>query len=335
MTSIKKFLLSILLCFSLITLSSPKQIISAKTDSSIAFIVLTKYKATIDIGNEFYIIAVTSSGKLPTWKSSDSKIASVNTYGKVIAKKPGTVTITAKIKNAEASCQVSINETKVSISTKSVSMERNDTIKLTATTSNNSKVTWKSSKKTVAIIDENGTVTGMKPGETSITATADKTSATCIVTVRPPTITLNKTKITLYRGQTAKLSAAVSSRANPTWKSNKSSVAFVDETGTITAIKHGIAIIKATVDGVLSTCEVLVQQPTITLSSTDISLKSGNKVNITATISSGNAPIWSTSNANVVTVSQKGTITGVKKGKAYIYAAEDGVKIRCTIYVTD
>lgn len=331
----KKIFLSFLLCFILIISSFPIQTISAKTSGFIEFVILTKYKAAVDIGNEFYIIALTSTGKLPTWKSSNSKIASVNTYGKVTAKKSGTVTITAKIKNAEASCKVTVNKTKISISKTSVSIERGKTQNLFATTSNNSEVTWKSSKKSIAVIDENGIVTGIKPGQTTITATADGSSAACKITVKTPTIVLSKTSITLYRGQTAKLSATVSSGINPTWKTDKKSVAVVDEAGIITAVKHGSSTITATVDGVSKSCKVIVDKPVITLSSSELSLKKGDTAKITATVSSGISPIWSSSNLNIATVNSIGKISAIKKGTAYIYASEDGVKVRCIIRVTE
>jgi uncharacterized protein YjdB len=335
MSYAKKILLSILLCFTIILTTNSIQPITAKASDSITFVILTQYKATVDIGEEFYIIAVTTNGSLPTWKSSDSRVASVNTYGKVTAKKAGTATITAKVKNAEASCKVTVNKTKVSINTTSASIERGETLTLSATTSNNSGVIWKSSKKSVATIDEYGTVTGIKPGETTITVTADGSSTTCKLTVKPPTIKLSKTKITLYRGQSAKLAATVSSGISPTWKTNKKSIALVDETGTITAIKHGVSTISATVDGVIKSCEVVVEQPVISLSSTELTLKVGNTTTLTATVSSGNAPVWTTSNPNKATIDANGTITALQKGKAYLYAAEDGVKVKCTLTITE
>jgi len=335
MSQIKKILLSILLCFILIIFSFPIQTISAKTSNSIAFVVLSKYKATVDIGNEFHIIAITSTRKPPTWKSSNSKIASVNSCGKVTAKKSGTVTITAKIKNAEASCIVTVTKTEISISKVSASIERGETLNLSATTSNTSEVTWKSSKKSIATIDGNGTVTGIKPGEATITATADGSSTICKITVKSPIIKLNKANITLYRGQTANLSATVSSGIKPTWKANKKSVAVVDGFGIVTAVKHGTATITATVDGVSKNCEVVVKKPIITLSSSELSLKKGDTTTITATVSSGISPVWSSSNSNIATVYTTGKIIALQKGTAYIYATEDGVRVRCIIRVTE
>ncbi|MFV0343720.1 MAG: Ig domain-containing protein [Anaerocolumna sp.] len=323
---------AIFLCFILFSINNP--MITDASDS-FSFILLTKYTMTLNIGEEAYLLALTSTGKSPTFKSSDTKIASVNTYGKITAKKAGTTLITAKIKNAESSCIVTVNKTKVTINKARLSLERGAKERLSASVSTDAKVTWKSSKKSVATISETGLVTTLKPGETTITASADGTSTTSIVTVKSPTITLSQTHGNLYRKQSLQLTATVSSNITPQWKSNKSSVATVDKQGKVTAIKHGTAIITATVDGVSSSCEIIVDQPEIILTPLTFNLKVGETTYIKATISSGNSPIWSTSNPNVATVDKNGKVKGIQKGRAYIYATEDGIKVKSTVYVTE
>lgn len=330
----KKFL-SLLLCLVLFLFYLPDHPVSAGSTGTISFVLLSKYSTTVNIGEEFYIAALTSTGKMPTWISSSSSIASVNTYGKVTAKKSGTVKITAKIKNAEASCKVTVNKTRITISQSSASIERGEILKLSAVTSNNSGVKWKSSKKSIAAIDDSGTVTGLKPGETVITATADQTSVTCMLKIKAPTIKLNLTKVTLYRGQKSQLSAKVSSGINPVWKTNKIGVVTVDSSGLITAVKHGSATVTATLDGVTKSCEVTVNKPTISLSSNEISLKKGTAATISAVVSSGNMPVWSSSNINIAEVNASGKITALQKGTSYIYASEDGTKAKCVLRVTE
>lgn len=335
MSHINRILISFLLCISVIFTSLPTQPVSAKSEDIFTFILLSQDKGTMNIGEDLYLLALTSNGKQPTWKSSDSKVASVNTYGIVTAKKAGSALITAKITNAEASCYITVNKTVLSISDTSASIERGETLQLSATTSNSSKVTWKSSKKSIATVDENGLVTGLKPGETSISATADGASTACTVTVKKPTLQMNKTSVSLYRGQTLKLSATVSSHVAPTWKTNKKSVAVVDSYGSITAIKNGTATITATVDGVDAICYVTVVKPDITISTEEVTLKKGESIKLTASVSSGNSPVWTTSNSNVLSINSYGEITAKQKGKAFVYATEDGTKARCTVNVTD
>ena len=68
-----------------------------------------------------------------SFSSNNSKVASVNTYGKITAKKAGTARITAKIKNGEASCTVRVAATKIQLSARSISLENGYCAKLSAT----------------------------------------------------------------------------------------------------------------------------------------------------------------------------------------------------------
>lgn len=76
-----------------------------------------------------------------------------------------------------------------------------------------------------------------KPGETTITVTADKTAQTCKVTVKQPTVRLDRTSASLYRKGTLRLSVSSTSKSIPRWKTNKKSVATVDNEGRVTAVK--------------------------------------------------------------------------------------------------
>lgn len=312
---------------------SPLSFISSS--ASIDLVILSQYDATVNIGDSFYLTAITSNGKPVAWKSSSSKIATVNSYGKVTAKSAGTIKITAKIKNAEASCQITVNKTKIVLNRNSGTIERGVILNLSATTSTQSPVLWKSSKRSVASVDEYGKVTALKPGESIITATADGSSATCVLTVKSPTIQLDKKVIILYRGENAKLSAEVSSHIAPTWKTHKKSVAIVDQTGQITAIKNGVATISVKVDGVSKSCQVIVLKPEITLGRTEVSMKKGSSLTLSAKVSSNNVPVWTSSNSDIVSVDSNGKITALKKGTANIYASEDGTKERCRVHVTE
>ncbi len=300
-------------------------------DSS--FVILSKYSSTMDIGDRFYLVALTSNGKKPTFKSNNTKVASVNAYGLVTAKKGGTANITVKSKGAEAVCRIKVNKTVISLDTTYLSIENGETRRIRGTTSNGSKVTYKINKKSVAIIDENGYVTGIKPGEAVITVQADGYSKSCRVKVRQPTVSLCRNQITLYRGQRFHLAAKVSSGILPAYKTNKKSVAVVDSCGNITAVKNGTAVITAKVDGVSKTCVVTVKKPSITLSLYEITLQRGNQYQLVAKVSSGNKPEYSSGNTSVVTVNGDGRIKAVGKGKAYIYVYEDGTKVKCRIVV--
>lgn len=306
----------------------------ASQASGYSLVALSSYNRTLKIGQTFYLIGVASNGKRVTWKSSKSSIASVNTYGQVTAKKAGTCKITGKVSGGEASCKVTVEKTKITLSAASITLENGDSTRIKGSTSNGSSITWKSQKSSVASIDEYGNIVAQKPGETNITAKADGSTSVCKLIVKKPKITLSKSHITLYRGQRICLTAKVSSGRKVTWKTKKKSVATVSSNGTVTAVKHGTAYIKATLDGVTKECEVTVKSPIITLSKTSATIKKGKSLSLSASVSSGNIPTWKSSKSSVAKVDSKGRVTAKKKGTCYIYAIEDGTKEACHIRVT-
>lgn len=328
----KNFLKSALAVFCMVSMllfSNYNGITTVYAASGYEYVLLTKYSKTMKIGDEYYLTAITSTGKKPKFSSSDSTVASVNTYGKITAKKAGNATITAKIANGEAGCRVTVEKTVITLSQKTISLENGYTARLNAETSTGHPVTYKSARSSIASVDENGVITAKKPGETTITVTADKTAQTCKVTVKQPTVRLDRTSASLYRKGTLRLSVSSTSKSIPRWKTNKKSVATVDNEGKVTAI------ITVTVDGVSKTCEVTVKKPKITVGQEQISLTAGETCQLKVTVSSGNKPEYYSSNTNVATVNETGMITAIGKGRAYIYAKEDGTKVRMTVTVKE
>ncbi len=254
----KSYLLSFMIVFCL----SINLIFTTSTASALdipPFVMLNTYEKTLKIGDEFFIVAITSNGKFPKFKSSNSKVASVNTYGMVTAKKAGSAKITVKTTNAEASCKIKVNKTTIELNKKSLSLERGESFSLTAKSSTNTPVTFKVNRSSIVSITDDGVITALKPGEATVTAMADSTKVTCKVTVRKPKVTLSKTSLTLEVGESYPLTATVSSNVPPTWKSSKKSVALITEEGVITALKKGTTVITAKVDGVTKLCQVTVK----------------------------------------------------------------------------
>lgn len=86
----KNFLKSALAVFCMVSMllfSSYNGITTVYAASGYEYVLLTKYTKTMKIGDEYYLTAITSTGKKPKFSSSDSAVASVNTYGKITAKK--------------------------------------------------------------------------------------------------------------------------------------------------------------------------------------------------------------------------------------------------------
>lgn len=299
----------------------------------IDFLILGVYEKSLDVGDEFYISAVASNGNKITFRSSNSKVASVSPYGRIIAKKPGEAKITVKAGKAQARCRIIVKKTRIDVNEKNISMDNGSTFQLKAEASTGHGLTYKSSKKSVAAVDEKGLITAKKPGEANITISVDGVSEICKIKVRETKVRLDRTKATLYRKGEITLSVSTNSKTEPKWKSNKSSVATVDNKGNVTAVKHGTATITVTIDGVKATCEILVKQSGVSFPQSELTLKQGEKICVKAKVSSGNEAVYSSSNTTVATVDEQGNIYACGKGKAYIYATEDGIKAKMTIRV--
>ena len=133
----------------------------------------------------------------------------------------------------------------------------------------NKAVTWTSSNTAVATVDANGTVTGIKAGTATITATTTDggKTATCTVTVKTPVakVSLNKSSTTIFLGTSETLTATVyptdATNKTLTWESSNTEVATVNENGVVTVVALGTATITATsqdTPSVKANCTVMV-----------------------------------------------------------------------------
>ena len=116
-------------------------------------------------------------------------------------------------------------------------------------------VVWTIADQTVATIAQDGTVTGVKAGETTATATIKEgVSATVTVKVKAPEITIEALATdTIYETQTIQLVANVLPEGTAyTWESSNEDVATVSETGLVTALSAGKATLTAKVSDTLT-----------------------------------------------------------------------------------
>lgn len=290
---------------------------------------------TIYLGDSFTISAtVKSGGHTITWSSSNTSVATVDSNGKVTAKGAGTATITAKFTYAgtaySATCAVTVEKPSISFSPTSKSVYVTDSFTISATVKPSGQtITWSSSNTSVATVDSSGKVTAKGTGSATITGkfTYNGTtySATCSVTVQgKPGITLNKSSLSLYIGDTNTLTATVTpSGSSVTWSSSNTSVATVNSSGKVSAISNGSATITASIryNGVTysTSCSVTVTKPSISFDVTSKTLYQGESFTIYETLKpSGQSVTWSSSNTSVATVSSNGTVTAKNTGSATI-----------------
>ena len=133
-----------------------------------------KLKASVSPSN--------ATDKRITWKSSNTKVASVNADGVVTAKKAGSAIITATAKDGskkKASCKVTVKKGKLAIKSITVSSKnslmKGNTAQFSAKIAPaeaDQRVTWKSSNTKIATVSSTGLVTAVSAGNVSITATS-------------------------------------------------------------------------------------------------------------------------------------------------------------------
>ena len=221
---------------------------------------------------------------------------------------------------------------------------------------NNPSIKWETSNSNIVTIQKKSnteiTVTGKSNGSAVITAKMDKLETKCQVTVitSPKEIILSNTEITIdlsSGNKTVQITPTItpdSANKNITWTSSNTSIARVDEFGTITGISNGEATVTAkTVNGLTKICKVkVVTSPTaISLNKTNavIDTTTSKNMQLTAVITPASANIytgitWTSSNDNVVQVNQQGLVKGISNGLATVTAkTENGCTAQCRIVV--
>ncbi len=126
-------------------------------------------------------------------------------------------------------------------------------------------VTWSSTASGTVSVDNNGTVSARQAGQAMINATCDGKSASCIVKVIVPTesVALDKSEITLNKGDSAILTAIVNppdaTDKDVSWTSSDPDVVAVDTNGSLQALRQGEATVTATCAGKSASCRITVR----------------------------------------------------------------------------
>ena len=291
-------------------------------------------------------------GAVVTFTTNNANIASItsstNTTTLILAG-PGTgtatITGTSGAKTGTATVIVSlvpVDSVNVNAAHDTITVGHQDTLTATAFDSTGTAlpgrpVTWKSSNAAVATVSATGIVTTLKPGTVVIFATISGVQGSVTIVINPVpigSVSVSPTADTLLQGGQQQLTVVVRDSLgsivnNPqvTWTSTNNTIASSTQTGLVTGVNTGTALIIATAGGKADTNTTLVLPPvaTVTVTPGTSTITTAQTVQLTATLKDGSGNVltgrtvqWSSS--ATASVSATGLVTPVDTGTATITA---------------
>ncbi len=304
------------------------------------------------------------------WSSSDPEIARVNERGQVTAMAAGDAVITATARDNQyisgsytVHAAVPVGQITIWGPEEALMLDDNPehaTAELTYSIEPEDAyfqdVTWETSNEEIVTVDENGTITGLRPGKAEITAVSatepvngkNRVKGTCTIVVKQAVTELEMPQTSLqmnaggkYRLNVTALPENASDRT-VTFTSSDPEVATVDATGVVTAHECGECDIICNATGgveITGTCHVTVTKviTAITPSETTVVLAPGGTRTIEVEITPEDATrqdiVWTSSNVFVARVAG-GKIEAISEGECEITCtALDGSDMTATITV--
>ena len=170
------------------------------TNVPVASVTVTPASVSIQQGQTVQLTATPKdangnalSGRVVTWSSSNTAVASVNAGGFVTSSAAGSATITATSEGKSGTAAItvaSVPVASVTVSPAPANVQVGLTVQLTATPKDvngnpltGRTITWSSNNTSVATVSSSGLVTGVTAGSATITATSEGQSGTSAVTV--------------------------------------------------------------------------------------------------------------------------------------------------------
>ena len=289
--------------------------------------------------------------------SVDNDIATIDkTTGVFSALKPGTVHVTVTAGSCKDTVTVDIKApaTGLEVDQNKVEIAEKKSVKVTATVSpeySTDKAEWSVKDEKIAKVSQDGTITGVKAGETEVTVTAGKFTKTINVTVRsiPATeIVLDKTSVRIPMRQSEKINVkeilpSDTTETEVTWTSLDGTIAAVSQDGTITAGNFpGETTVVAQAGKASAKVEVEVYRiPSTGITAPEkITVKERATADLSKNVTvvpseSTDLITWRSLNEDVAKVDDKGVVTGIKAGDAEIIATAGEHHAKISVTVTE
>jgi len=244
--------------------------------------------ARLEVGDSFTLVAVLRGQhgtRLPPraveWSIDDQTVLRLDgRTALATALAPGTAIVTATCKSVSARLRVDVSPPRaddIVIEPLLEPLQAGEEVRLDATPRDKHgwpvyrPVVWSSADERVAEVTPQGTIVGRAPGTVRLTAAVDDARASIVIPVLPPrvvTVDIADPPGALTAGQTSTVRATPLDRANAplpgrpiAWSSSDPSVVAVTETGALTALRPGSAVITASCEGVRAIFRIGVAAP--------------------------------------------------------------------------
>ena len=320
-------------------------------------VVITINPDTYRLGyGEYYTLeaTVTNHGEVVTdmevvWMSDDEDVCTVDSQGRIYGEDYGFATISAVIEEGGyyffATCEVRVvrEVTSIKLNHSAITIIQGNTASLHAdvqpSDATYTDAIFSSEDDSIAIVDEDGTITALTPGTTWIWAKAKDNSgkyARCFVTVIAPIpatgITVSDKQIVLLPGEKKQLNFAMkptTSTDDVTWTAGEEAIATVNGSGLVTAHRVGTTTVTAmTSSGKTTQIEVIV----LGLSRTSVELPVYTQYSKLTVEGATGTVRWDVEDTSICEV-KNGVITARKVGTTEVIATVNGRTLRCKVTV--
>lgn len=205
---------------------------------------------------------------------------------------------------------------------------------------------WSSSDPDIVSVDD-GRITGIAAGKAVISVTCGDVTALSTVTVEVPVkqISLSTQEVVMALGDTVTLTAEPvpkdATGFHVSWTSSDPAITNVSAEGVVTAVGVGCTTITAQCGDITAICSVQVgyHADMVQIDPIAINLYVGQSSRIYARTSPGtdviDVPVYESSNPEVVSVSEDGTITGIAAGTATVTVHYGEASASCIVTVID
>lgn len=292
-----------------------------------------------------------------TFESSDESIVTVNKQGyvKSIALGECTITITSKRDPSVYAVMpvrvvIPVEKLRTSVETKTLFVGHSTQISCEFLPSDASmqQAVFSSAKRSVADVDENGVITGISRGRTTITVTSldgqAKSKFNIVVEQKPEEIRFQEEQIKVTVGKKATLKPTVlpsdTNNKKLVWTSSDDEIISVSKNGQVTARKRGEATITATSvadPSVSASVQVSTVQKaeSVTLAQKQYDVIIGDTFHLSPSVNpadtSSKAVTYKVKDPRICSVDPNGLVTAIKGGKTTVtVTTADGSNKRTT-----